>query len=92
MRSATLQATLEGIPAVPHPCSLQLLNGSDQLCQLLSEDLWSITVFFKEIEDIFNASSSQVSWISSIMLAVMYGGGKWVLTDLGKKISVMLHS
>uniref|UniRef100_A0A8C9VTP0 Monocarboxylate transporter 1 n=1 Tax=Scleropages formosus TaxID=113540 RepID=A0A8C9VTP0_SCLFO len=35
----------------------------------------SITVFFKEIEDIFNASSSQVSWISSIMLAVMYGGG-----------------
>ncbi|XP_035380560.1 monocarboxylate transporter 1a isoform X2 [Electrophorus electricus] len=35
----------------------------------------SITVFFKEIEVIFNASSSQVSWISSIMLAVMYGGG-----------------
>ncbi|KAI1890597.1 hypothetical protein AGOR_G00155310 [Albula goreensis] len=35
----------------------------------------SITVFFKEIEVIFKASSSQVSWISSIMLAVMYGGG-----------------
>nr|XP_056723514.1 monocarboxylate transporter 1 [Euleptes europaea] len=35
----------------------------------------SITVFFKEIEIIFNASSSKVSWISSIMLAVMYGGG-----------------
>ncbi|KAL2103229.1 hypothetical protein ACEWY4_000097 [Coilia grayii] len=35
----------------------------------------SITVFFKEIEIIFNATSSQVSWISSIMLAVMYGGG-----------------
>ncbi|KAJ8260430.1 hypothetical protein GJAV_G00182010 [Gymnothorax javanicus] len=35
----------------------------------------SITVFFKEIEVIFNASSSQVSWISSIMLAVTYGGG-----------------
>ncbi|XP_064156222.1 monocarboxylate transporter 1-like [Anguilla rostrata] len=35
----------------------------------------SITVFFKEIEVIFNATSSQVSWISSIMLAVMYGGG-----------------
>ncbi|KAF3690150.1 Monocarboxylate transporter 1 [Channa argus] len=35
----------------------------------------SITVFFKEIEVIFNVSSSQVSWISSIMLAVMYGGG-----------------
>ncbi|XP_072308207.1 monocarboxylate transporter 1a [Eucyclogobius newberryi] len=35
----------------------------------------SITVFFKEIEVIFNVSSSQVSWISSIMLACMYGGG-----------------
>lgn len=36
----------------------------------------SITVFFKEIEVIFNATSSQVSWISSIMLAVMYAGGQ----------------
>ncbi|XP_038552987.1 monocarboxylate transporter 1a [Micropterus salmoides] len=35
----------------------------------------SITVFFKDIEVIFDVSSSQVSWISSIMLAVMYGGG-----------------
>uniref|UniRef100_A0A3B3IAA0 Monocarboxylate transporter 1 n=1 Tax=Oryzias latipes TaxID=8090 RepID=A0A3B3IAA0_ORYLA len=34
-----------------------------------------ITVFFKEIEVIFDVTSSQVSWISSIMLAVMYGGG-----------------
>ncbi|KAI5243624.1 Monocarboxylate Transporter 1 [Manis pentadactyla] len=28
-----------------------------------------------EIEGIFNATTSEVSWISSIMLAVMYGGG-----------------
>lgn len=35
----------------------------------------SITVFFKEIEVIFNATTSEVSWISSIMLAVMYAGG-----------------
>uniref|UniRef100_A0A8C9I182 Monocarboxylate transporter 1 n=1 Tax=Piliocolobus tephrosceles TaxID=591936 RepID=A0A8C9I182_9PRIM len=35
----------------------------------------SITVFFKEIESIFHATTSEVSWISSIMLAVMYGGG-----------------
>lgn len=42
----------------------------------------SITVFFKEIEVIFNVSSSQVSWISSIMLAVMYGGGKRPALDL----------
>lgn len=39
----------------------------------------SITVFFKEIEVIFNATSSQVSWISSIMLAVMYAGGEFGL-------------
>lgn len=36
----------------------------------------SITVFFKDIEVIFDATPSQVSWISSIMLAVMYAGGK----------------
>uniref|UniRef100_A0A3Q3WXC0 Monocarboxylate transporter 1 n=1 Tax=Mola mola TaxID=94237 RepID=A0A3Q3WXC0_MOLML len=35
----------------------------------------SITVFFKDIEAIFDATPSQVSWISSIMLAVMYAGG-----------------
>ncbi|XP_066500759.1 monocarboxylate transporter 1b [Hoplias malabaricus] len=35
----------------------------------------SITVLFKDIEQIFNATSSEVSWISSIMLAVMYAGG-----------------
>uniref|UniRef100_A0A8C5LUN8 Monocarboxylate transporter 1 n=1 Tax=Leptobrachium leishanense TaxID=445787 RepID=A0A8C5LUN8_9ANUR len=35
----------------------------------------SITVFFKDIEVIFGATSSEVSWISSIMLAVMYAGG-----------------
>lgn len=38
----------------------------------------SITVFFKEIEVIFAATPSQVSWISSIMLAVMYAGGECV--------------
>ncbi|XP_059509302.1 monocarboxylate transporter 1-like isoform X2 [Stegostoma tigrinum] len=35
----------------------------------------AITVFFKEIKDIFHSTDSQVSWISSIMLAVMYAGG-----------------
>ncbi|XP_062374132.1 monocarboxylate transporter 2-like [Sardina pilchardus] len=33
------------------------------------------TVFFKDIQTIFGASYSQVAWISSIMLAVMYAGG-----------------
>lgn len=49
----------------------------------------SITVFFKEIEGIFHASTSEVSWISSIMLAVMYGGGKyppWPAPDFHKAV------
>lgn len=33
------------------------------------------TVFFKDIQIIFNASYSQIAWISSIMLAVMYAAG-----------------
>ncbi|KAL3977462.1 serine/threonine-protein phosphatase 6 regulatory ankyrin repeat subunit A [Sarotherodon galilaeus] len=35
----------------------------------------AITVFFKEIQIIFGASYSQIAWISSIMLAVMYAAG-----------------
>ncbi|XP_066103678.1 monocarboxylate transporter 1-like [Saccopteryx bilineata] len=35
----------------------------------------SISVFYKEIEGIFDASTSEVSWISSIMFAVMFAGG-----------------
>ncbi|XP_026217928.1 monocarboxylate transporter 2 [Anabas testudineus] len=35
----------------------------------------AITVFFKDIQIIFNASYSEVAWISSIMLAVMYAAG-----------------
>ncbi|XP_028601459.2 monocarboxylate transporter 2 [Podarcis muralis] len=35
----------------------------------------AITVFFKEIQEIFGTSYSQIAWISSIMLAVMYAGG-----------------
>ncbi|KFP43382.1 Monocarboxylate transporter 1 [Chlamydotis macqueenii] len=46
----------------------------------------SITVFFKEIEVIFNASSSKVSWISSIMLAVMYGGAPLTESLLDKTL------
>lgn len=42
----------------------------------------SITVFFKEIEVIFSATPSQVSWISSIMLAVMYAGGECVFESV----------
>ncbi|KAI4579802.1 hypothetical protein MJT46_001170 [Ovis ammon polii x Ovis aries] len=33
------------------------------------------SVFYKEIEEIFKASTSEVSWLSSIAFAVMYAGG-----------------
>ncbi|KAE8281719.1 Monocarboxylate transporter 2 [Larimichthys crocea] len=35
----------------------------------------AITVYFKDIQNIFDASYSQIAWISSIMLAVMYAAG-----------------
>ncbi|XP_044136324.1 monocarboxylate transporter 2-like [Bufo gargarizans] len=35
----------------------------------------AITVYFKEIQEIFSTSYSEIAWISSIMLAVMYAGG-----------------
>uniref|UniRef100_A0A8C4R928 Monocarboxylate transporter 2 n=1 Tax=Eptatretus burgeri TaxID=7764 RepID=A0A8C4R928_EPTBU len=35
----------------------------------------AITVFYKEIQDIFDTTYSEIAWISSIMLAVMYAGG-----------------
>lgn len=35
----------------------------------------ALTVFFKEIQHVFNSTYSETAWISSIMLAVMYAGG-----------------
>ncbi|KAL2776126.1 monocarboxylate transporter 2 [Daubentonia madagascariensis] len=35
----------------------------------------AVTVFYKEIQEIFHATHSEIAWISSIMLAVMYAGG-----------------
>ncbi|KAL0962864.1 hypothetical protein UPYG_G00346500 [Umbra pygmaea] len=35
----------------------------------------AITVYFKDIQMVFDCSYSQIAWISSIMLAVMYAGG-----------------
>nr|XP_020668276.1 monocarboxylate transporter 2-like isoform X2 [Pogona vitticeps] len=35
----------------------------------------SIAIFFKEIQDFFGTSYSAIAWVSSIMLAAMYGGG-----------------
>lgn len=38
-----------------------------------------LSIFFKEIQENLEASSSEIAWISSIMLAVMYAGGEFVL-------------
>ncbi|KAJ8409268.1 hypothetical protein AAFF_G00234660 [Aldrovandia affinis] len=35
----------------------------------------AITVYFKEIQEYFSVSYSEIAWVSSIMLATMYAGG-----------------
>uniref|UniRef100_A0A8C0J7Q3 Major facilitator superfamily (MFS) profile domain-containing protein n=1 Tax=Chelonoidis abingdonii TaxID=106734 RepID=A0A8C0J7Q3_CHEAB len=35
----------------------------------------AIAIFFKEIQDVFGTSYSEIAWVSSIMLATTYGGG-----------------
>ncbi|XP_008278347.1 monocarboxylate transporter 2-like [Stegastes partitus] len=35
----------------------------------------ALSIFFKDIQEDLGASSSEIAWISSIMLAVMYAGG-----------------
>ncbi|XP_068109927.1 monocarboxylate transporter 2-like [Hyperolius riggenbachi] len=35
----------------------------------------AVTVFFKEIQEFFGASYSEIAWISSLLLACMYAGG-----------------
>lgn len=35
----------------------------------------AITIYFKEIQEFFGTSYSEIAWVSSIMLATMYGAG-----------------
>ncbi|XP_036447632.1 monocarboxylate transporter 2 [Colossoma macropomum] len=35
----------------------------------------SLTIYFKEIQEYFSISYSEIAWVSSIMLATMYAGG-----------------
>ncbi|XP_018410070.1 PREDICTED: monocarboxylate transporter 2-like [Nanorana parkeri] len=35
----------------------------------------AVTVFYKEIQEYFGASKSEIAWISSLLLACMYAGG-----------------
>lgn len=37
----------------------------------------SLTVYFKEIQEYFSVSYSQIAWVSSVMLATMYAAGQW---------------
>ena len=37
----------------------------------------SLTIYFKEIQEYFSVSYSEIAWVSSIMLAAMYAGGKF---------------
>lgn len=37
-----------------------------------------LSIFYKEIQDNLGVSSSEIAWISSIMLAVMYAGGELI--------------
>uniref|UniRef100_A0AAY4BVK8 Major facilitator superfamily (MFS) profile domain-containing protein n=1 Tax=Denticeps clupeoides TaxID=299321 RepID=A0AAY4BVK8_9TELE len=35
----------------------------------------ALTIFFKEIQEYFSVSYSEIAWVSSLMLAAMYAGG-----------------
>ncbi|XP_028680872.2 monocarboxylate transporter 2-like [Erpetoichthys calabaricus] len=35
----------------------------------------ALTIYFKEIQEFFSVSYSEIAWVSSIMLATMYAGG-----------------
>ncbi|MFT7801457.1 monocarboxylate transporter 2-like [Arapaima gigas] len=36
----------------------------------------ALTIYFKEIQEYFSVSYSDIAWVSSIMLAAMYAGGE----------------
>lgn len=43
----------------------------------------SLTIYYKEIQEYFSVSYSQIAWVSSVMLAAMYAGGEWKLDGAG---------
>lgn len=40
----------------------------------------AFTIYFKELQAVYGISYSQIAWITSIMCATTYGGGKWSKT------------
>lgn len=39
-----------------------------------------LTIYYNELQTVFNISYSQVAWVSSIMCSTTYGGGEWDVT------------
>lgn len=52
----------------------------------------SLTIYYKEIQEYFSVSYSQIAWVSSVMLASMYAGGEWDLHSRCSKLSCSLSS
>ncbi|KAM4612959.1 monocarboxylate transporter 2-like [Polymixia lowei] len=53
----------------------------------------ALTVFFKEIQDHFHVSYSDIAWVASIMLAAMYAGGplsSMLVSRLGSRPVVII--
>lgn len=53
----------------------------------------AFTIFYKELQDIYNISYGQIAWISSIMCATTYGGGpisSILVTRYGSRPVVMV--
>lgn len=48
----------------------------------------AFTIYFKELQAVYSISYSQIAWITSIMCATTYGGGKWskTLSFFGKEV------
>lgn len=46
----------------------------------------SLTIYYKEIQEYFSVSYSQIAWISSVMLASMYAGGQWNIKSRCSKL------
>ncbi|ETE70637.1 Monocarboxylate transporter 2, partial [Ophiophagus hannah] len=48
-----------------------------------------IAIFFKEIQDFFGTSYSEIAWVSSIMLAATYGGGLGLALNLQPSVIII---
>ncbi|KAI3356876.1 hypothetical protein L3Q82_003524 [Scortum barcoo] len=49
----------------------------------------SLTIYFKEIQEYFAVSYSQIAWVSSVMLASMYAGGFGLAFNLQPALTII---